>query len=49
MRAAQFLANGLKAIYPQPNLVRTEPTTTIGEVRRVRSPAVFAGAGLPRQ
>ena len=38
MRAAQFLANGLKAIYPQPNLVRTEPTTTIGEVRRVRAP-----------
>lgn len=30
MRASQFLANGLKAIYPQPNLVRTEPTTTIG-------------------
>lgn len=46
MRAAQFLANGLKAIYPQPNLVRTEPTTTIGEVRRVRSPAVLLELGF---
>ena len=45
MRAAQFLANGLKAIYPQPNLVRTEPTTTIGEVRRVRAPAVLLELG----
>ena len=46
MRAAQFLANGLKAIYPQPNLVRTEPTTTIGEVRRVRAPAVLLELGF---
>ena len=46
MRAAQFLADGLKAIYPLPNLVRTEPTTTIGEVRRVRAPAVLLELGL---
>ncbi|WP_454941313.1 N-acetylmuramoyl-L-alanine amidase [Evtepia sp.] len=46
MRAAQFLVNGLKAIYPLPNLVRTEPTTTIGEVRRVRAPAVLLELGF---
>lgn len=46
MRAAQFLADGLKAIYPLPNLVRTEPTTTIGEVRRVRAPAVLLELGF---
>lgn len=40
------MANGLKAIYPQPNLVRTEPTTTIGEVRRVRAPAVLLELGF---
>ena len=45
MRAAQFLADGLKAIYPLPNLVRTEPTTTIGEVRKVRAPSVFLELG----
>lgn len=49
MRAAQFLADGLKAIYPLPNLVRTEPTTTIGEVRRVPGAGGPAGAGVPRQ
>ena len=46
MRAAQFLVDGLKAIYPLPNLVRTEPTTTIGEVRRVRAPAVLLELGF---
>lgn len=46
MRAAQFLVNSLKSIYPQPNLVRTEPTTTIGEVRRVRAPAVLLELGF---
>ena len=40
-RAAQIIADGLKAIYPDPNLVRSEGTTAIGEVRRVRAPAVF--------
>lgn len=40
-RAANIIANGLKAIYPIPNLVRAEATTAIGEVRRVRAPSVF--------
>lgn len=46
MRAATLLTNGLKAIYPQPNLVRTESTTTIGEVRRVRAPSVLLELGF---
>ena len=41
LRAAQLLVDGLKAIYPLPNLVRAEGTTAIGEVRRVRAPSVF--------
>ena len=41
LRAAQLLVDGLKAIYPLPNLVRTEPTATLGEVRRVRAPSVL--------
>lgn len=40
-RAAEIIADGLKAIYPLPNLVRAQPTTAIGEVRRVRAPSVF--------
>lgn len=40
-RAAEIFANNLRSIYPLPNLVRAEPTTTIGEVRRVRAPSVF--------
>lgn len=40
-RAAGIIADGLKAIYPIPNLVRAEGTTTIGEVRLVRAPSVF--------
>lgn len=40
-RAAEIIANGLKDIYPDPNLVRAEGTTAIGEVRRVRAPSVF--------
>lgn len=40
-RAARIIANGLKSIYPNPNLVRAEATTVIGEVRRVRAPSVF--------
>ena len=39
--AARLIAIGLKAIYPLPNLVRAQPTTAIGEVRRVRAPSVF--------
>ncbi len=44
-RAAQLVADGLKDIYPLPNLVRAEPTTAIGEVRRVRAPSVFLELG----
>ncbi len=40
-RAAEIIADGLKAIYPLPNRVRAEGTTAIGEVRRVRAPSVF--------
>ena len=40
MRAAQFLADGLKAIYPLPNLVRTIHWASSGGP---------AGAGVPRQ
>lgn len=41
MRAAEIFANNLRSIYPLPDRVRAEPTTTIGEVRRVRAPSVF--------
>ena len=44
-RAAQLIANGLKTIYPLPNKVRAESTTSIGEVRRVRAPSVFLELG----
>ena len=40
-RAAQLIANGLKAIYPYPNLVSAQSTTAIGEVTKVRAPSVF--------
>ena len=40
-RASEIVADGLKAIYPQPNLVNAQSTTAIGEVRRVRAPSVF--------
>ena len=44
-KAATLIANGLKTIYPLPNKVRTEATTSIGEVRRVRAPSVFLELG----
>lgn len=44
-RAAVLIADGLKAIYPLPNNVRAEGTTSIGEVRRVRAPSVFLELG----
>lgn len=40
-RAASIMAQNLKAIYPDPNLVRALSTTSIGEVARVRAPSVF--------
>ena len=44
-RAAEIIAENLRDIYPLPNDVRTETTTSIGEVRRVRAPAVFLELG----
>ncbi|MGI6498230.1 MAG: N-acetylmuramoyl-L-alanine amidase [Oscillospiraceae bacterium] len=40
-RAANLFVSNLKAIYPDPNNVRAIPTTTLGEVRRTRAPAVL--------
>lgn len=40
-RAATLIADALKTIYPNPNLVRALGTTRIGEVRQTRAPAVF--------
>ena len=44
-RAAEIVAENLKAIYPLPNNVRAEGTTSIGEVRLVRAPSVFLELG----
>ena len=44
-RAAEIFTENLKKIYPLPSRVLAEPTTTIGEVRRVRAPAVFLELG----
>ena len=44
-RAAVIIADNLKTIYPLPNNVRAESTTSIGEVRRVRAPSVFLELG----
>jgi N-acetylmuramoyl-L-alanine amidase len=40
-KAADIIADGLKAIYPRPDLVRAESTTAIGEVKKVKAPSVF--------
>lgn len=45
-RAAQLIIDNLKPIYPLPNLVRAEGTTSLGEVRRVRAPAVLLELGF---
>ncbi len=44
-RAADIFARNLKSIYPVPSLVRTIPTTIIGEVTQTRAPAVFLELG----
>jgi len=44
-RASEIIANNLKTIYPLPDRVRTESTTSIGEVRRVRAPSSFLELG----
>ena len=40
-RAAELIADGLKTIYPDPNLVRIQSTTTLGEVAKVRAPGIL--------
>ncbi len=40
-RAANLIADTLKTIYPDPNLVRALGTTAIGEVRQTKAPSVF--------
>lgn len=40
-RAADIIAHNLKYIYPLPELVKTIPTTTLGEVRSTRAPSVL--------
>lgn len=40
-RFADIAAKNLKTIYPLPDLVKTVPTTTLGEVARTRAPGVL--------
>ncbi len=44
-KAANIMADQLKEIYPLPQLVRAEPTASIGEVRLTRAPSVFLELG----
>lgn len=39
--AAETIAANLRTIYPNPDLVTAVPTTSIGEVRRTKAPAVL--------
>lgn len=40
-RLADIIAKNLKSIYPRPELVRTVPTTRLGEVARTKAPSVL--------
>lgn len=40
-RMADIIVRNLKTIYPDPQLVRAVPTTTLGEVRLPKAPAVL--------
>lgn len=40
-RAAEIMANNLRSIYPLPDKVTAQPSTTIGELRLTRAPSVF--------
>ena len=40
-RFADIVARNLQLIYPLPNGVKTVPTTSLGEVRRVKAPGVL--------
>lgn len=44
-RAAELIQVQLKEIYPNPDLVQIVPTTTLGEVNKVRAPGVLAELG----
>lgn len=44
-RAAELIAEELRQIYPLPQQVTTRPTTTLGEVRLSRAPAVLVEIG----
>ena len=44
-RAAELLAQQLRQIYPLPNKVTVRDTTTLGEVRQSRAPAVLLEIG----
>ena len=44
-RAAELIAEELREIYPLPNQVSTRATTTLGEVRLSRAPAVLVEIG----
>lgn len=40
-RAAGIIANGLREIYPEPELVNTRTSTTLLELKRSKAPAVY--------
>ena len=44
-RAAELIAQELRKIYPLPNKVTTRSTTTLGEVRQPKAPAVLVEIG----
>ena len=44
-RAAQIFVNNLRGIYPLPDRVNTRPTTSLGEVRDSKFPAVLLEIG----
>lgn len=44
-RGAELIAENLRAIYPLPQKVTTQPTTALGEVVRPRFPAVLSEIG----
>ncbi len=45
-KASTLIAEELKTIYPLPDLVKVEPSTSIGEVKRVNAPAAFLELGF---
>ncbi len=44
-RVANIIADNFKDVYPDPNLVRALPTTSIGEVRQPVAPSAFLEIG----